>query len=128
MSTFNGIGTSFFGESERNEDGSYISTKWVVRGYIPLIPIASYRIYSEYTDQTLFGQTKTTNYQERKIPLYWPQIRSIMLSIYLGISSLIFFIWLALTSSSQWFALISILGIISTMIMCLFRLFKIWEK
>jgi hypothetical protein len=42
--TFNGCGTSYYGQRDRAEDGSYITTEWVTFVYIPLLPIRSYRV------------------------------------------------------------------------------------
>ncbi len=42
--SFNGMGTSFYGHDDEAPDGSYIATKWVVFLFLPMHPIASYRV------------------------------------------------------------------------------------
>jgi len=45
--TINGIGTTFYGKCKFNPDDSYITTKWVVLVFIPIVPLASYRFIEE---------------------------------------------------------------------------------
>ncbi|MBI3730957.1 MAG: hypothetical protein HY254_21825 [Burkholderiales bacterium] len=45
--TINGIGTTFYGKCKFNADHSFITTKWVVLVFIPIIPLASYRFIEE---------------------------------------------------------------------------------
>ncbi len=40
----NGIGTTFYGQSEFDSDGSFVTTKWFVIGFLPLIPLSSTRV------------------------------------------------------------------------------------
>lgn len=42
--TFNGIGTTFYGQSRFEQDGSFVTTKWFVVGFFPLIPMGSLRV------------------------------------------------------------------------------------
>ncbi len=72
MSTINGIGTTFYGRA-RLEAG-YITTKWIVIFYIPIIPLSSYVVYGESNDWWLF--VSTTNYRLAKLPaIYRPHLR-----------------------------------------------------
>ena len=41
--TFNGIGTEYIGASDRQADGSFVTTEWFVF-FVPLIPLRSYRV------------------------------------------------------------------------------------
>ncbi|MFZ6642540.1 hypothetical protein ACO0LL_22635 [Undibacterium sp. TC4M20W] len=45
--TINGIGTTFYGKCKFHPDQSFITTKWVVLVYIPIVPLASYRFIEE---------------------------------------------------------------------------------
>ncbi|MFZ6755697.1 hypothetical protein ACO0K9_00630 [Undibacterium sp. Ji50W] len=45
--TINGIGTTFYGKCKFNADDSFITTKWVVLVFIPIVPLASYRFIEE---------------------------------------------------------------------------------
>ncbi len=42
--TFNGIGTIYYGKKALDEDGSYVTTKWFVIGFFPLVPLGSARV------------------------------------------------------------------------------------
>ena len=41
---FHGIGTMYYGSREKNDDGSFITTRWLVLLYAPIFPLGSYRI------------------------------------------------------------------------------------
>lgn len=43
-SSINGIGTTFYGQAGFEPDGSFITTKWVIFAYLPIIPTASMRV------------------------------------------------------------------------------------
>jgi hypothetical protein len=45
--TFQGIGTRFYGQREFEPDGSYITTKWFVFLYVPIIPLRSLRVIDQ---------------------------------------------------------------------------------
>lgn len=40
----NGSGTIFYGRRATGGDGSYITTKWVCAVWVPIYPLASYRV------------------------------------------------------------------------------------
>ena len=42
--SFNGIGTSVYGKRSFQPDGSYITTLWIVLGWVPVIPLKSFRV------------------------------------------------------------------------------------
>ncbi|KQV53656.1 MULTISPECIES: hypothetical protein [unclassified Duganella] len=42
--SINGIGTTFYGQAGFEPDGSFITTKWVIFAYLPIIPTASMRV------------------------------------------------------------------------------------
>lgn len=48
MHTVNGIGTRLYGSSDRQGNGSYVATKWLVFLYFPIFPLGTYRVYPEY--------------------------------------------------------------------------------
>ena len=45
--TFQGIGTRLYGQREFEADGSYITTKWFVFLYVPIIPLRSFRVIDQ---------------------------------------------------------------------------------
>ena len=42
--TLNGFGTKLYGKRECKLDGSFLTTKWIVLFWIPLVPLKSYRV------------------------------------------------------------------------------------
>lgn len=46
-SSSRGIGTTFYGECDYHQDGSYITTKWFIFFQVPVFPISSHRVRYE---------------------------------------------------------------------------------
>jgi hypothetical protein len=42
--SFHGFGTIYYGNREKAEDGSFITTKWAIVAFVPLFPLGSYRV------------------------------------------------------------------------------------
>jgi hypothetical protein len=42
--SFNGFGTTFYGERDYRADGSYITTEWVIAAGVPIFPLKSFRL------------------------------------------------------------------------------------
>jgi len=74
--TYNGIGTKYYGKREPGPDGSYITTEWITLVYIPLVPISSYRVcpVGKSTNAIIYNSRQ---FQVKKIPFNWPQIRNV---------------------------------------------------
>ncbi|NQV00098.1 MAG: hypothetical protein HQ538_05120 [Parcubacteria group bacterium] len=53
MFTFWGIGTTLYGKTDIQSDDSYIVTKWFIFLLLPIIPLASYRVYSKSNSNPL---------------------------------------------------------------------------
>jgi hypothetical protein len=49
--TVGGFGTDLFGKRDYQSDGSWITTKWSVVGYMPMAPICSYRVRRQSNDE-----------------------------------------------------------------------------
>ena len=82
--SINGIGTAYYGKREKAEDGSYITTLWVILVFIPLLPIGSYRVV-----ETIKSVMFSREYLSRRIPLCWPQV----LNTYLVFASVVLAWW-----------------------------------
>lgn len=81
LKIINGIGTTLYGESNFNPiDKSYIVTKWIVFFYLPIIPLASYRVIKEDTTQGFLGPK--TMYNMKDVPLNKGQIIKAYLTTY----------------------------------------------
>lgn len=90
--TFNGCGTRFYGERERAEDGSYITTEWITFVYLPLLPIRSYRVLPVGKGTNIIVHS-SQNYQTRRVPLCWAQARNVYLVISPIILLVLYFNW-----------------------------------
>lgn len=79
-SNFCGFGTSYHGEGDFKNDGTYITTEWLVLGFIPVIPLSSHRLLSlpGVASEGDFGLTQKRVYVER-VPLNWPQVLRVYL-------------------------------------------------
>lgn len=95
----NGIGTKWYGEREKGSDGSYITTTWVTFVWIPLFPIASYRIRAApemENDGSWFDVGD--KYLAQRVPLNWVQVRNVyvafvsLVAFTVGIFSILFFL------------------------------------
>lgn len=67
----NGIGTKFYGRADEWADGTYITTKWFIFFYLPIIPLRSYRV--KRIDEGGFFANRL--YQTQEVPRNGPQIR-----------------------------------------------------
>ncbi len=95
--TFNGIGTTLYGYADPLPDRSYIATKWFVLFWIPLFPLASFRIIDKESPvgiPSLVGRKST--YDATQVPLNKKQIKKtylITVPIILAIISLILLVF-----------------------------------
>lgn len=68
MQLLNGIGTTLYGKSNFDQtDGTHISTKFFVFFFIPIFPIASYRIKKKETTKKFMGSC--THYEMNQVSL-----------------------------------------------------------
>ncbi len=74
MSTFNGFGSMYYGHSNSLPDGSYIATEWIVAFWIPIFPIASFRLTKARTNVMVFPPGSKTTYQYIPVPLNKKQV------------------------------------------------------
>ena len=98
MSTFNGIGTKFYGATDHGSDGSYITTNWFVFFYLPIIPLESFRVIEEGSTNYLIYNSQ--EYRALKVELHKRQIVKTYAWTY-GIIGLIAAISLFTNSSPQ---------------------------
>jgi len=90
--TFNGCGTRYYGERERAEDGSYITTEWITFVYVPLLPIRSYRVLPVGKGTNILIH-RSQSYQTMRVPLCWTQVRDVYLVISPIVLLLVYFNW-----------------------------------
>jgi len=75
---FNGCGTRYYGERDKGEDGSHITTLFVSFVWIPILPLASYRVISTGEGINVLVY-KSDSYMTQRIPLCWRQVRNVYL-------------------------------------------------
>lgn len=85
--TLNGIGTRYYGETDRMSDGSYVTTAWFVLFFVPLLPYASYRVWGTGggTNWILYSSLKYNGYM---VPLNWKQVGSVYLKTVLILAAI----------------------------------------
>ena len=77
--TFNGIGSLYYGKKLFRDDDSFVTTKWFVIGFFPLVPLASVRVrYLESSGIPFLA--RTTSYEMlEELPINWVQVLCIYL-------------------------------------------------
>jgi hypothetical protein len=78
--TFNGCGTRYYGERDRDEDGSYVTTLWITFVWVPILPLASYRVIP--TNESFNALVyRSEGFRVKDSPLCWPQIGNVYLTV-----------------------------------------------
>lgn len=90
--TLNGFGTRFYGRRDRGADGSYVTTKWVTALYVPLVPLASYRVLPT-GKSTSYVVHHSQNYLTQRVPICWSQVRNVYLAGSPLLLAILFFSW-----------------------------------
>ena len=90
MFTFNGIGTKLYGSTDKGSDGSYVCTKWFVFVYLPVIPLASYRVTKESSTNLLVYQSQ--KFKAAPVALHKKQVVRTYLYVYGIMAAIIFLI------------------------------------
>ncbi|UOD33687.1 hypothetical protein INH39_19745 [Massilia violaceinigra] len=70
--SINGFGTIYYGEADYQSDHSFITTKWLICLFIPIIPLASLRL--RYVDVPGFFWTRTEYQEIHQIPINFLQV------------------------------------------------------
>lgn len=70
--SINGIGTTFYGQGDFHSDGSYITTKWVIFAFIPVVPTSSMRV--QYRGRSGFFSNTTEYDVVAEVPLEVVQV------------------------------------------------------
>ncbi|MGB3691413.1 MAG: hypothetical protein WBG70_07370 [Spirulinaceae cyanobacterium] len=73
--SINGIGTNFYGKREFNQDGSYVTTEWIIFIFFPIVPLRSFRVFPRrITEKFLFFPVD--KYRVLKVPISWKQVKN----------------------------------------------------
>ncbi len=76
MSSFNGFGTTLYGKTNIEKDGSYVATNWIIIAFIPIIPVSTYQVKDGSSDFQHYGigWSQKDKFLVKKIPLNLAQI------------------------------------------------------
>ncbi|MCA0241160.1 MAG: hypothetical protein LCI02_09865 [Proteobacteria bacterium] len=72
--SFNGIGTTFYGQCAFEQDGSFITTKWFVLFFFPCVPMGSLRVQQLESKGIPFLSRSTGYNVIEQLPTHWPQV------------------------------------------------------
>lgn len=87
--SINGFGTTFYGERDYCENGSFVTTEWITAGFMPVFPLRSLRVARSQQNVALILYTSEGYYILEKVPLCWPQVFSTYAFLLCGV------LWLA---------------------------------
>lgn len=93
--SLNGIGTTYYGATDRQDNGTFVTTLWIIFVGIPLIPLRSYRVNFMGGDDSLTQSTHNYEIVER-VPLCLRQViaawlKVIVIGIILVLLGILFF-------------------------------------
>lgn len=72
---FNGIGTTFYGKADEDDDGSYVVTEWVIFIFFPIVPLGSKRVWPVSQDDTPWWKRDMgEKFQTIRVPLHLPHV------------------------------------------------------
>lgn len=90
--TFNGIGTTYYGNRDTGPDGSFVTTEWLVFIYLPILPIRSFRVLPTGQNTNAFVYN-SQGYMAQRVPLCWRQVRNVYLGIAIAAAAMFAFIF-----------------------------------
>lgn len=73
-SSFNGIGTTYYGQCDFEQDGSFVTTKWFVLGFFPCAPLGSARVRQLQSSGIPFLSRSTGYDLIEALPTNWAQV------------------------------------------------------
>lgn len=92
-SSFNGIGTTYYGRREFRSDATYVTTEWFILFYIPIIPLGSFRVEFDGAMWRMFGSVQHYSVYEQT-SLNWRQVLNTYLSVVFSVSWVGLMVWL----------------------------------
>jgi len=72
--SINGVGTTFYGRADEDDDGSYVVTEWIILVYVPLIPLGSRRVWPVEDRQPWWNPNLAKQFQAVRVPLHMPHV------------------------------------------------------
>ena len=73
--SINGCGTTWYGASDREKDGSHVVTEWIVFRFMPLIPLGSKRAWPVPKEQKAWWKARLGNqFKVIRVSMNWSQV------------------------------------------------------
>ncbi len=79
ISSINGFGRKLYGKREFEADGSFITTKWLIMAFLPIVPSASMRVRPIGSDSMFNGEFEIIE----ELPISWHQAISTYIYAYI---------------------------------------------
>jgi len=77
-STLNGTGTKYYGKREVDIGGTYVTTKWLVIFWVPVLPLSSWRVYLLDEERiSLANRRVEQTFEANPVPLSWKQVANV---------------------------------------------------
>jgi Hsp70 protein/DnaJ C terminal domain len=92
--SLNGCGTTYYGSRDFYEDGSYVTTEWIIFAHIPIFPLASFRVLPVDGGQN-YLVFRSQKFRSQKIPLCHQQVRNTYLTLLTVILAIVLIFLLA---------------------------------
>jgi hypothetical protein len=109
--SLNGCGTTYYGSRDFHEDGSYITTEWIIFVYIPIFPLGSFRVLPVGKSQDLLV-FHSQNFRSQQIPLCRQQVRNTYLTLLTVIFLIVLlFIFASVNGTAAFIYLVFLLSI-----------------
>lgn len=86
-----GVGSTYYGRTDYDRDGSFVTTEWLILVWIPIIPVGSYRVWPKIEKRDYFVYSSRRYLATRRVPLCWQQI----LQMYLLYGAIAGVVWLS---------------------------------
>jgi hypothetical protein len=92
------FGTKFYGKRDFQTDGSFVTTEWIIAGFVPLIPLHTLRVRVE-GEQGLIFPIRYSSTDYRVLAKGRPQLKQV-----LYIYGFVLFVaaWLRLACENSW--------------------------
>ncbi len=78
--TLNGFGTRYYGNRDTGPDGSYVTTLWITALFVPVLPLASYRVRPTGKGINIIIH-QSQRYRTVRVPMCWEQVRNVYLIV-----------------------------------------------
>jgi hypothetical protein len=96
-----GIGTKYYGKGDFLSNGSFVTTKWLILFYLPMLPLGSFRLINA-GNQANFWFYGPEGYPIEKVPLRWRQVIDIYTSTMFMLGAIFCLVQMWISSNSTY--------------------------